>query len=165
MWFWNKFLVGLFAVLLVMDGSTILVSWNAPIRTGMMTEGMSYAYVARMPMIHSLMYSLAVLGTCLFRQPLMGGVCAILYYAIATMAITAFPGTMKLEPGNTYNDLHSSERSGIIDFTKHGYPIVYSALAVLAILGSIASNQVAKPIQSKFQWLPKLRGQNIASRN
>ena len=155
MWFWNKFVVGLAAVLLVLDGVTILVSWGAP-RTGM-TEGMSFAYIACFPMIHALMYSLAVLGTCLFRQPLIGGVFALLSYAIATMVITSFPGTMQLEPINVYNKLLSAERAGFINFTQHGYPIVFGLLAASAVACSIFSSHIAKPFQTKFLWLSRVR--------
>jgi len=35
-------------------------------------DGMSYAYIACFPVIHALMYALAVLGTCVFRRPLKG---------------------------------------------------------------------------------------------
>ena len=162
MWFWNKFLVGLAAVLLVMDGATMLVSWTAP-RTGM-TEGMSYAYVACFPMIHAFMYSLAVLGTCLFRLPLIGGLFAILSYAIATMAITSFPATMHLEPVSIYNNLLSFERIGTVDFRQHGYPIVYGGLAMSAIVCAIVSFRVAKPLQPNFFRFSRLQGTNRMSR-
>ncbi len=123
-----------------------------------MTEGMSYAYVACFPMIHALMYSLAVLGTCTFRRPLIGGISAILCYAIATMAITSFPGTMQLEPVEIYNRLLSAERAGGIDFRQHGYPVVYGVLAVSAIVCSVASYRLAKPLQPRFHWFARLSG-------
>ena len=61
--------------------STILISWSAP-RT-MMTTGMSWAYVACFPIIHALLYTLAVLGTCWIRRPVIGGMVAILGYTRA----------------------------------------------------------------------------------
>ena len=50
LWFWTKFLVGLAAVLGVLDGITILVSWDSPRET--MTSGMSWAYIGCFPIIH-----------------------------------------------------------------------------------------------------------------
>ena len=160
MWFWNKFLVGLAALLLVMDGATILVSsWNAPRRS--MTEGMSYAYIACFPMIHALMYSLAVLGTCMFRRPLIGGISAILLYAIVTMAITSFHGTMHLEPIDIYNRLLSAERAGGVDFRQHGYPLVYGILAVSTVVFSMASYRLSKPLQPRFSWFRRCHSQPL----
>lgn len=52
MWFWTKFTVGLLAVLVVLDGVTIAVSWTAP-RVSL-TLGMSWAYAACFPIIHAL---------------------------------------------------------------------------------------------------------------
>ena len=52
MWFWTKFLIGLAAVLGVLDGTTILVSWNAPRLD--MSSGMSWSYVGCFPIIHAL---------------------------------------------------------------------------------------------------------------
>ena len=147
MWFWNKFFAGLIAVLLVLDGVTILVSWSAP-RTGM-SNGMSYAYIACFPIIHALMYSLAVLGMCLFRQPLVGGIAAILSYAIATMAVESFPGTMQLEPMAIYSNLLSAERSIGIDFRRHAYPFVFGLLAAMAVVCAAVAFHVAKPLQRR----------------
>ena len=147
MWFWNKFFAGLIAVLLVLDGVTILVSWSAP-RTGM-SNGMSYAYIACFPIIHALMYSLAVLGMCLFRQPLVGGIAAILSYAIATMAVESFPGTMQLEPMAIYSNLLSAERSNGIDFRQHAYPFVFGLLAAMAVVCAAVAFHVAKPLQRR----------------
>ena len=129
LWFWTKFVVGLAAVVGVLDGVTILVSWNAPRAT--QTTGMSWAYVGCFPIIHALMYALAVLGTCWFRRPVIGGILAILGYTVLTVAITTFPMTNRLEPINVYNELLLAERSGQVDFTQHGYPLVYGVLVGL----------------------------------
>ncbi|MCC6511255.1 MAG: hypothetical protein IT423_19295 [Pirellulaceae bacterium] len=142
-WFWNKFFIGLAAMLLVMDGTTILVSWNAP-RTYSLSE-MSYAYIACMPLLHALFYSLAVMGTCLFRRPLIGGVLAVLSYSAVSIALTTFPGTMQLDPLSVYNDLLITERNGVIDFTQHGYPLVYGVLLAMAAIFSLVSLRVARP--------------------
>lgn len=142
MWFWNKFVIGLAAMLLVMDGTTILVSWNAS-KTSMV-NGMSYAYIACMPLNHTMFYSLAVLGTCLSRQPLIGGVMALLSYTAVNIALTTFPGTMLLEPISVYNELLRTERAGVIDFTQHGYPLVYGTLLAAAAICSLVSFRAAR---------------------
>jgi hypothetical protein len=152
MWFWTKFVIGLVAVLAVLDGVTILVAWNSPREE--MTAGMSWAYVGCFPIIHALMYALAVLGTCWLRKPAIGGVLAILAFAVLTAVITAFPTTNRLEPIKIYNALLSSERgvqsaerAGHVDFTKHGYPLVYGALAVSIVLLALLSSRLARPLQ------------------
>lgn len=144
MWFWNKFFIGLAAMLLVMDGTTILVSWTAPQPS--LLSGMSYTYIACMPLFHALFYSLAVMGTCLFRRPLIGGVLAILSYSAVSIALTTFPGTMQLEPISVYNDLLRAERAGVIDFTQHGYPLVYGMLLAMAAIFSLVSLRVARAV-------------------
>ena len=66
-WFWTKFAVGLVAVLSVLDGVTIALSWNSPYASG--ADRMSLSYVACMPPLHGLLYALAVLGVCSLRRP------------------------------------------------------------------------------------------------
>jgi hypothetical protein len=151
LWFWTKFVVGLAAVVGVLDGVTILVSWKSP-RTDM-TTGMSWAYVGCFPIIHALMYVLAVLGTCWFRRPVIGGILAILGYTLLTVAITTFPMTSALEPVNVYNALLAAERSGRIDFNQHGYPLVYGGLVVSIVLLAFLSCRLARPFQPTSRWL------------
>ena len=52
MWFWCKYVVGLLAVLIVLDGTTALISWTAPRETP--TSGMSWAYIGCFPVVHVL---------------------------------------------------------------------------------------------------------------
>lgn len=150
MWFWSKFIVGLVAVLGVLDGVTIIVSWNAPRES--MTSGMSWAYVGCFPVVHTLMYALAVLGTCWLRRSVIGGILAILGYAVFTIAITAFPTTNRLEPINIYNALLSAERAGKVDFAQHGYPLVYGVLALSSLMIALFASRLAKPLQPTFRW-------------
>ncbi|TWU28779.1 hypothetical protein [Novipirellula artificiosorum] len=160
MWFWCKFIVGLVVVLVVLDGTTILVSWTAPRES--MTSGMSWAYVGCFPLIHALMYSLAVLGTCAFRRPVIGGIVAVAGYFVATAAITAFPMTLNLEPLSIYNDLLSAERAGHVDFTQHGYPFVYGILAASIFVFALSASRLAKPLQPTFWWFARapIRAEN-----
>jgi hypothetical protein len=150
LWFWTKFVVGLAAVLGVLDGVTILASWKSPRTT--MTTGMSWAYVGCLPIIHALMYVLAVLGTCWLRRPVIGGILAILGYALLTVAITTFPMTARLEPINVHNALLGAERSGHLDFTQHGYPLVYGVLVAAIVLLALLSSRLARPLQPAPRW-------------
>jgi hypothetical protein len=155
-WFWTKFVVGLAAVVGVLDGVTILVSWKSPREE--MTTGMSWAYVGCFPIIHALMYVLAVLGTCWLRRPVIGGILAILGYTLLTVAIETFPMTSRLEPINVYNALLDAERSGQIDFKQHGYPVVYGVLLISIVLLALLSCRLARPLQPTSRWfLPQTK--------
>jgi len=154
MWFWSKFVVGLVAVLGVLDGITILISWNAPRETP--TTGMSWAYIGCFPIIHAHLYALAVLGTCWLRRPVVGGILAILGYAILTVAITAFPLTIELDPMNIYNHLLQAERDGHLDFTQHQYPVVYCILALSIIVLAFLASRLATPLQPTYRWFTSL---------
>jgi hypothetical protein len=156
LWFWTKFVVGLAAVLGVLDGSTILMSWNSPRAT--MTTGMSWAYVGCFPIIHAFMYALAVLGKCWFRRPVIGGILAILGYALLDVALTTFPMTGRLDPIHIYNAILWAERFGQADFTQHGYPLVYGALLVAIVLLALLSCRLARPLQPTSRWfLPQTK--------
>jgi hypothetical protein len=154
LWYWTKFMIGLIAILIVLDGATILISWNAPRED--FTSGMSWAYVACFPIIHSLMYSLAVLGTCSLRRHVIGGIAAILGYAVLTIGITAFPMTNPLEPINIYNSLLAAERAGKIDLTQHGYPLVFGIQLISVFALAAIAYRFAKPLQPTSRWFKSL---------
>ena len=147
-WFWSKFAIGLLAVLIVLDGVTILLSWASP--KDSMTTGMSWAYVGCMPIQHSLLYALAVLGTCWLRKPVIGGFLALAGFAILTVAIGAFPATSPFDPTDVYNKLLQAERAGQMDFTRHGYPLVYGSLALMILMLTLFSYWLAKPLQPRL---------------
>ena len=149
MWFWCKFFLGLAAVLIVLDGVTILTSWNAPRYS--MTTGMSWAYVGCFPILHALMYALAVLGTCWLRKPVIGAFMAILGFAVLNIAITTFPLTDHLDPINVYNNLLRDERAGHVDLTQHGYLLVYGVLAVSTFILGLVSSRFARPLERSFR--------------
>ena len=152
-WFWCKFLVGLAAVLLVLDGVTILATWHSTTLT--MQTGMSWTYVGTVPILHALMYALAVLGTCWLRKPVIGAFVAILGYMILNVAVGSFPSTVRLEPFNVYNSLLLSELAGTVDFTRHGYPFVYGTLAAsVVIIAAIASRLATPLIPPHGRWTP-----------
>ncbi len=150
LWFWTKFVVGLAAVVGVLDGVTMLVSWKAP-RAENPTL-LTWAYVGCIPIIHALNYALAVAGTCWIRRPAIGGILAIVGYNVLGVAISAFPITSRLEPMDVFNELLSAERSGQVDFTRHGYPLVYGVLVVSTVLVALLSSRLARPLQPASRW-------------
>ncbi len=149
MWFWFKFVIGLVVMLVVLDGVTIAVSWTAPRNES--TDGMSWAYVACFPIQHAMFYALAVLGTCWLRKPVLGGVVAIVGFTVLSVAITAFPASNHLEPTNVHNALHHAESKGLIDFTRHGYPLVYGMLVAASAVSALLASWAAKPLLNKSQ--------------
>jgi hypothetical protein len=144
-WFWTKFIVGLVVILAVSDGVTILISWTSP-RTSM-TTGMSWSYILCMPISHALMYTLAVLGTCWSRKPVLGGFIAIIGYMTLTMALGGFSTARSFEPIHVYNELLSAERAGHLEFTRHGYPLVYGIQLLLILALAAFAYRLAKPLE------------------
>ena len=160
-WFWNKYLVGLLAVVLVLDGSTILASWNAP-RAGM-TSGMSWAYIACMPLLHAFLFTVAVAFICLVRQPILGAILSFAAYTIFNIAITTFPATNPYEPISIYNDLLAAER-GIgdqvqipgLDLTQSGYPVIYGGILLITMTAAVVAWRCSIPLEPTRRWLRSL---------
>lgn len=68
---------------------------------------------------------------------------------ILTVAIGAFPAISPFEPTNVYNNLLQAERAGHMDFTRHGYPLVYGCLVLLILIIALFSYWLAKPLEPK----------------
>ncbi|RCS48309.1 hypothetical protein DTL42_13370 [Bremerella cremea] len=151
MWFWTKYVVGLVMVLMVLDGGAILVAGNAPHKGP--TEGMSWAFVACFPILHAWLYTLAVLGTCWTRKPVIGGFLAIAADVLLTIIVTAFPATNWMEPVNVYNHLHMAELAGEGNLLAHGYPVVFGTLVVSICLVAWLASYLARPLQRERGWL------------
>lgn len=143
LWFWSKFVVGLLAMLLVLDGIPVAVSWASP-RESLIT-GMSWTYIACMPLLHVFLYSVAVLGTCWSRKPVFGGFVAIFGYMLITIVTGLFPATQPFDPIKVHNRLLYAERAGNPAFLQHGYPMTYGALAVMSVVVASIAHRQAKP--------------------
>ncbi len=87
---------------------------------------------------------------------MIGGFLALFSYAVLSIAITAFPMTEPLEPMNIYNDLLVAERAGHVDFTQHGYPLVYGVIIVSTFLLALLSSRLARPLQPTGSWFTSL---------
>ncbi|HTI51105.1 MAG TPA: hypothetical protein VL475_09140, partial [Planctomycetaceae bacterium] len=142
-WFWTKFLTGLVATLGMLDGVTIVASWNSPYAD--FPDRMSRSYVACMPILHGFLYALAVLAVCRFRRPNLGALTAIGAYALVSVALTSIPAFQSLEPIAVYNRLIDAERAGFFDLAAHDYPLVYGGLAATAVaVASVASRLILR---------------------
>jgi hypothetical protein len=144
-WYWVKFVVGLVAVLAVLDGVTICVSWNSPY--GSSPNQMSWSYVACMPLLHATIYAVTVLGVCWLRQPIYGAVAGVLTYVLLTTLIGTIPGAGEFDPLAVYNSLFQVERTNhVFNLRDHNYPIVYGTLAALTLAAALlALPAVLKP--------------------
>jgi hypothetical protein len=71
---------------------------------------MSHSYIACMPLLHALCYTLAVLGVCWLRCPAIAGFGAVFHFVLATFAFEAIPGLAQFEPVSVYNALYFDER-------------------------------------------------------
>lgn len=144
-WFWGKYVVGLIAVISALDGTVMLVSWNTP--NDMME--MSWAYVACFPILHALLYTLAIVATCWIRKPVIGGLFAFVIFGVALMSIATFPG---FDPLNTYNDLYIREEALGIDLRQSNYIPIYGTLVVVTGLMAWAASRLVAPLEPVWRW-------------
>jgi ABC-type transport system involved in multi-copper enzyme maturation permease subunit len=143
-WFWVKFFAGLAAVLGVLDVVTILVSWGSPYAQD--PNRMSIAYIACMPLLHALFYTLAMLGTCWLRRPVLAAMAAVVLFFVVSMAFEFVPGGAAFEPIKVYNALFFDEcrrPDGTLNLLQHGYPVVYGSIASVIVIASLAAWQAA----------------------
>jgi hypothetical protein len=102
-------------------------------------KAMVYAYIACFPLLHALTYTLAVLAICWLRQGVLAGMAAILSLFIVFPALQVMPGGA--DPIDVYNKFtfRAEHHGEALDFTKHGYPMVYGAIAVIIVAASLAA--------------------------
>lgn len=138
LWFWVKFGVGLAAVIGVLDLAAIVLGWKFRSYADD-SNVMIYAYLACFPLLHALTYTLAVMAICWLRQGVLAGMAAILSLFLVFPALQAMPGGA--DPIDVYNKLafHTKDLGEPLDLTKHGYPAVYGAIAVLIAAASLAA--------------------------
>jgi hypothetical protein len=132
-----KFVIGLIAVLLVLDGTTIAATWRSP-QWGNYYS-MNWPYIACIVPLHATMFAVAVAWACVLRRAVLGGMAAIVTFAIVMAALDWSSTSRGFSPIEVYNRLNNRgplETHGPLDFTAHGYPIVATAMG-LAILASL----------------------------
>jgi len=150
-WFWFKYFVGLCAVLLVLDGTTILLSWNslphstANIFSHNRNQLLTWSYIACFPVLHAMMYSLAVLGVCWWKKPVRGAVTALVTFFIVGMVMQSIPGIREFEPLNVYNILSAAERQDQFDLSSSHFPLVFGMICLVTVFTTyLASRKVQR---------------------
>lgn len=142
-WFWMKFLTGLAVTLGILDGVTIIASWKSPY--AQFPNRMSVSYIACLPVLHGLLYSLAAYAVCRLRRPIAGIVAALAAFAIVSFVVESIPATRQLEPFAVYYRLLDREQAGVIDLSACDYVVVYGGLAALAAAaGMLASRRIVQ---------------------
>jgi hypothetical protein len=135
-----KFLIGLAAVLLVLDGTTIAVSWNSP------NWGhyyfMNWPYIACIVPLHATMFAVAVAWTCLLRRPVVGGMAAFATFMLFMIAMDWSNTTRQFSPIEVYDKLNEMNRNlsavpSSIDFATHNYPAMAAAMALLIFTAAL----------------------------
>ncbi|MEO7402058.1 MAG: hypothetical protein ABIU95_00145, partial [Burkholderiales bacterium] len=130
-----KFLIGMATTLAVLDGSTIAATWTSPWGY---SERMSWPYIACIVPLHATMYSIAVAWACVLRRAVLGGMAAIVTFAIVLAALAWSSATRDLSPIEVYNRLNNYgmgplETHGPLDFSAHGFPIVATAMGLIIV--------------------------------
>lgn len=139
-WFWMKFAVGLIALLTTLDLIPACLSRASPYQPDSGQAGIAYA--ACIPLLHTLIYALAVAAICRLRRPLPAAITALLLYFAFDQFLESIPVYPRLSTLGVYNQLYAIEfrdtpgRAMPVDLMAHGYPLVYG-LVVVGIVGAI----------------------------
>lgn len=136
-----KFFVGLAVVLLVLDGTTIAVSWNSPNWGDY--HAMNWPYIAIMVPLHAMMFAVAVAFACWIRRPAVGGMLAMGTFMLTMLVTDWSNATRQFNPIEVYDGLNFANRRAdglpqAIDFTSHNYPAVAAMMAVLTVAMALA---------------------------
>ena len=131
-----KFVVGLSAVLLVLDGTAIAATWHSP-HWGEY-HAMNWPYIACIVPLHAMMFAIAVAWTCVLRRAVLGGMAALATFMFLTVALEWSQAARAFDPVQVYNHLAHEPQTpdGSVDFTAHGFPVV-AAIMGLTVLISI----------------------------
>ena len=149
-WFWFKYLIGLLAVLFVLDGTTIAVSWNSLFlspeeKMNYGSDLLSWSYIACYPALHALMYSLAVLGVCWWKKPVRGAVMAVSVFFIGSLVMESIPSITEFDPIFVYDNLHRAEREGVFDLSRFHFPLIFGIVGAITLLTAyLASRKVQR---------------------
>jgi ABC-type transport system involved in multi-copper enzyme maturation permease subunit len=129
-----KFVVGLLAVLLVLDGTVIAATWNSPNWGDY--HSMNGSYIACFLPLHATMFAIAVAWTCVLRRAVMGGMAAIATFALTNIALEWSAATRDFDPIQVYNHLGLASRTpgSPVDFTAHGYPLVAATMGSIVLI-------------------------------
>jgi hypothetical protein len=153
--FWHlftiKFLIGLLAVLIVLDGTTIAASWNSPNWGDY--RCMNWPYIACIVPWHATMFAVAVAWACLLRRPVLGGMAALGSFAMMTLGLEWWETTRPFDPLEVYNNLALTATfpPGPVDFTAHGYPVVATAMGLILLASGIIAGLALQRYAPRLQ--------------
>jgi ABC-type transport system involved in multi-copper enzyme maturation permease subunit len=137
--FATKFVIGLLVVLLVLDGSVIAATWHSPHWGDYYS--MNWPYIACFVPLHATMFAVAAACTCLLRRAVLGGMAAIVGFALMSVVLEWSPATRARQPIEVYNSLNGMGVTGgaaPLDFTAHGYPLVATAMGQVTMASILA---------------------------
>jgi hypothetical protein len=141
LWFWTKFVVGLLAVVLVLDGIPAVVSPYPAEGDYAGPNRMSWAYLACMPLLHGMLYALAVFVVCRLRRPVLAVVCAFAPFLLLSIVAEKFPEIFSYNPLAVYDKLTDLKHP---DLTAHNYPLVYGSVTAITVLAALASSRAVR---------------------
>lgn len=152
-WLLVKYLTGLAAVLLVIDGTAIVVGSLAhrvgPAIPQQTHEEMSWSYVAIIPLYHALVYSLAVAAVIATRSGVLGAGLALGSFTLLQVAVQFVPQWFYRDGVEVYNDLNTAEIKGEFDLWQHGYPgMVVWSLALIAVFYLVARRRLQRQLST-----------------
>jgi hypothetical protein len=129
-----KFVAGLLAVLVVLDGTVIAIGWNSP-RWGDY-DSMNWSYIACIVPLHAVMFTLAVAWTCVLRRAALGGLAALASLFIIEIALSWSTATRGLSPFGLYVQVSNVSRVQRYLVLPDGYPAL-AAIWAIAIVAAV----------------------------
>ena len=135
-----KFVLGMLATLLLLDGLIIALTWNAPIWGH--RYSMNWSYIACVPLLHAVMFSVAVAWTCFLRRPVIGGMAALGSFMLLNIGLEWFDVTRDYDPISVYNNLLNFAEPGktSINLASAGYPVVATLMMLTVVVAAIAGH-------------------------
>jgi hypothetical protein len=145
-WLAVKYLAGLAAVLLVIDGTPIMVGSLAQLLAPAFniagSKEMSWSYAAVMPLQHAVLYSLGVAAVIATRSWVFGAAAALAVHTVMIVALDFLPRWIHRDEIDVYNDLIDAERAGTLNLWQHGYPLVVVWSTALIALFYVISRRM-----------------------
>lgn len=156
-WFWVKYTVGLFALLITLDLLPSLGLWSLGRRrdvgSGYLPIGLS-ASLYCIPLLHAQAYAFAAAAICLTRRPILGAVIGIALCQGANQLLESAPVVPRLSTMDVLNELNTTdEEFQRADFLKAGYPFVYGSVAAMTLIATLlAARTIRADRGRRLSW-------------
>jgi hypothetical protein len=102
---------------------------------------MSWTYLACMPLLHAMLYAIAVFVVCRLRRPVVAVVCSFAPFLLISIVTEQFPAISYYTPLAVYDMLSGPTEP---DLTAHHYPAVYGSVAAITVLAALASSRAVR---------------------